>query len=252
MTQQHNFSSGTLTNSTPHFTPSNMQNGTPANVEDEIDEPISEYWQEQLQLAAESRQANSPHYYARTIAQQSKGIQIVPSHSEIQDNGGEDPSQSPTAKENRKPGWMAIDFGGQGLRALSTALFNYKFLDKLFLSHNKLKTLPPAIGQLRNLTFMDLSGNELTELPEEIGMLTNLRRFLLFDNNVQTLPYEMGYLYSLEILGIEGNPLDEVLKSHVMKQGTKALIKYLKEEMPGKTRVLIFSDMFVVYTDFLE
>jgi CCR4-NOT transcription complex subunit 6 len=96
-----------------------------------------------------------------------------------------------------------------------------------------LKTRPPTIGQLRNLRHLDLSGNDLTELPDEIGMLTNLQKLLIFDNNLHTLPYEMGYLYHLETLGIEGNPLNEVLKSHIMKEGTKALIKYLKEEMPG-------------------
>ena len=112
-------------------------------------------------------------------------------------------------------------------------MFNYTFLEKLYLNHNKLKALPPAIGRLRKLTDLDLSGNDITELPEEIGMLSNLRKLYLFDNNIRTLPYEMGYLYRLETLGIEGNPLNEILKSQVMKEGTKALVRYLKEEMPG-------------------
>lgn len=39
--------------------------------------------------------------------------------------------------------------------------------------------------------------------------------------------------YRLDTLGIEGNPLNDVLKAQIMKDGTKALVKYLKEEMPG-------------------
>ncbi|KKK15148.1 hypothetical protein P175DRAFT_0465470 [Aspergillus ochraceoroseus IBT 24754] len=229
---QHNFSSGALAAATPHFTPSHMQNGAHTNVDEDIDESMNKHWQQQLQLAAESRQASSPHYYARTVAQQTKGIQIAPSQPEPPENGTSGKNGVVKPKSTSRQGWHAIDFGGQGLRAISTSLFNYVFLEKLYLNHNKLKVLPPAIGQLRKLTNLDLSGNDLTELPEEIGMLTKLKQLLLFDNNIRTLPYEMGYLYRLDILGIEGNPLDDILKSQIMKEGTKALIKYLKEEMP--------------------
>lgn len=141
---------------------------------------------------------------------------------------------SEKAKPRSRQTWNALDFGGQGLRALSTSLFNYLFLEKLYLNHNRLKVLPPSIGLLRKLNHLDLSGNEISELPEEIGMLTSLRRFYLFDNNLRTLPYEMGYLYRLETLGVEGNPLNATLKSQLMKQGTKGLVRYLREEMPGE------------------
>lgn len=228
---QHNFSAAALASTTPHFTPSHMQNGIHANLDDDIDE-MNEHWQQQLQLAAEARQSSSPHYHARAVAQQAKGIQIAPSQPEAQEftvdgrNGVAKPKPAP------RQGWHALDFGGQGLRALSTSLFNYTFLEKLYLNHNKLKVVPPAIGQLQKLDHLDLSGNELTDLPEEIGMLSNLKKLYLFDNNIHTLPYEMGYLYRLDTLGIEGNPLDDVLKAQVMKEGTKTLIRYLKEEMP--------------------
>lgn len=199
---------------------------------------MNEHWQQQLQLAAESRQATSPHYHARVIAQQTKGIQLISSNTDIE-NGADGRNGASAGKPASRQGWNALDFGGQGLRALTTSLFNYAFIEKLYLNSNKLKVLPPAIGQLRKLNHLDLSGNELTELPEELGMLSNLKKLLLFDNNIRTLPYEMGYLYRLETLGIEGNPLNDVLKSQIMKDGTKALIKYLKEEMPGAFQLLL-------------
>ncbi|KAB8208266.1 glucose-repressible alcohol dehydrogenase transcriptional effector [Aspergillus parasiticus] len=229
---QHNFSSGALAAATPHFTPSHMQNGAHANVDEDIDESMNEHWQQQLQLAAESRQASSPHYYARAVAQQTKGIQIAPSQPEPQENGGDVKNGLTKVKASPRQGWYALDFGGQGLRALSTSLFSYDFLKELYLNHNKLKAVPQTIGQLRKLEHLDLSGNDLTELPEEIGMLTSLKKLYLFDNNIRTLPYEMGYLYRLDTLGIEGNPLNDILKSQIMKEGTRALIKYLREEMP--------------------
>jgi len=229
---QHAFSAAALATTTPHFTPTPMQNGIHANLDDDIDE-MNEHWQQQLQLAAESRQASSPHYHARSVAQQAKGIQIAPSQIEVQEVGTDGRNGVVKTKPAPRQGWHALDFGGQGLRALSTSLFHYTFLEQLYLNHNKLKVLPPAIGQLRKLTHLDLSGNDLTDLPEEIGMLSSLKKLYLFDNNLRTLPYEMGYLYRLETLGIEGNPLNDALKAQIMKDGTKALIRYLKEETPG-------------------
>jgi CCR4-NOT transcription complex subunit 6 len=232
LTHQHNFPGGALaTTTTSHFNSTHLQNGVPT-AEDDLDESMNEHWQQQLQLAAESRQATSPHYHARVIAQQTKGIQLMSSNTDTE-NGTDGRNGASAGKPASRQGWNALDFGGQGLRALTTSLFNYGFIEKLYLNSNKLKVLPPAIGQLRKLNHLDLSGNELTELPEELGMLSNLKKLLLFDNNIRTLPYEMGYLYRLETLGIEGNPLNDVLKSQIMKDGTKALIRYLKEEMPG-------------------
>ena len=203
-------------------------------LDDDYDESMSEYWQQQLQLAAEARQASSPHYYARSVAQQAKGIQIIPNFSDAQENGIEGGRNGVgKAKARSRQTWNALDFGGQGLRALSSSLFDYRFLEKLYLNHNRLRILPPSIGLLRKLTHLDLSGNELTELPEEIGMLTSLKKLYLFDNNIRTLPYEVGYMYRLETLGIEGNPLDEVLKAQLVREGTKGLVRYLREEMPG-------------------
>lgn len=108
------------------------------------------------------------------------------------------------------------------------------FLDKLYLPHNKLQSIPAGIGMLKNLQILDLSSNQLTELPSEIGMLTKLRKLLVFHNGLQTLPFELGYLYQLEILGIEGNPIDGAMKSKLMHDGTQALVKELLENMPGK------------------
>lgn len=248
---QHNFSAGALSAaSAPHFAPGHLQNGISAAAaaaaaagaaatmvggEDTSDEPLSEHWQQQLQMAAESRQANSPHFWARSVAQQSKGIQITPLHDAVLESKLQDRNR-PGAVSKPAPshGWMALDFGGQGLRALSPALFQYTFLDKLYLSHNKLKVLPAAIGQLKNLTHLDVSGNDLTELPPEIGMITTLKKLLAFDNHLQSLPYEMGYLYQLEVLGIEGNLLPDVLKSRIMREGTRALVRHLREELPRK------------------
>lgn len=63
-------------------------------------------------------------------------------------------------------------------------------------------------------------------------MLTTLKELYLFDNNLATVPPELGTLHQLQTLGIEGNPIDPSLKAMVQKDGTPALISYLRDSCP--------------------
>ncbi len=141
----------------------------------------------------------------------------------------EERNRAITVGEISRQDWDSLDCSGQGMRAISASIFAYKFLKKLYLDHNRLSRLDPVVGHLRNLTHLDISSNQIMELPEEIGMLVNLKELLVFDNNLQTLPYEVGYLFKLETLGIDGNPLDEDLKEHLVHHGTKSLVTHLRE-----------------------
>lgn len=141
------------------------------------------------------------------------------------------------AKEGRS--WTSLDMGGQNLKLITSTVFQYTFLTKLYLNCNKLKYIPPTIGKLRALTHLDLSLNELHYLPHEMGMLVNLKQLLLFDNRLDNLPYDLGSLYQLEMLGIEGNPIPDDLKSIIVEQGTTKLIEYFRENAHGMYCVLI-------------
>lgn len=128
--------------------------------------------------------------------------------------------------------WTAVDLSGQGLRTISPRLFNYRFLQKLYLSHNKLMQLPPAVTKLNQLKVLDLSDNMLAELPPELGLVFNLRYLFLFDNKLTTLPYELGSLFQLDLLGLDGNPLEDRFKSIMASEGTRGVIIYLREKAP--------------------
>lgn len=228
---QHTFSAAALSNPTPHFTPGHVQNGSQSNSHMAMGK-VSEHWQQQLQLAQEARQASSPHHHARINAHINKGVIPYPGNGQRKENE-EERNRATIIDENRRQDWASLDIGGQGLRVVSDALFNYTFLNKLYANFNKLTRLPPAIGRLTNLIHLDLSNNQISELPPEIGMLVGLKTLLLFDNNLHSLPHELGALHQLETFGIEGNPLDEELKSEIMRNGTKALITHLREQAPG-------------------
>lgn len=135
-------------------------------------------------------------------------------------------------KDRGRTTWTTIDMGGMNLKNLSPALFRYDFLTTLYIPHNSLTELPPAICKLANLTLLDASSNKLTSLPAELGLLTHLRELFLFDNHLSNLPPQLGTLHLLETLGIEGNPLPDTLRSLIEKDGTSALISYLRDSCP--------------------
>jgi CCR4-NOT transcription complex subunit 6 len=124
--------------------------------------------------------------------------------------------------------------GGVQIKHLppTSGLFSFTFLINLYLNHNALTAVPPEIARLRHLELLDLSGNNLQTLPPELGMLTKLKELYLFDNHIATIPPELGTLHQLQTLGIEGNPLEPSLKAIVQKEGTPALISFLRDSCP--------------------
>lgn len=227
------------------FTPSNHQNGTTTGSRGvQGQQQYSEHWNEQLKAFKAAEQAHQTmaeqhqqHYYARTKASENKGIGPLastntsdPVDGELEDRGR--PVNFDKALDRQD--WLMLDMSGQGLKNVSPPLFNeYQFLTEVYLSSNQLTSLPPAIGQLRSLRLLDVSHNQLSHLPPELGMCTPLRQLLLFNNMIRNIPYELGALHFLELLGIQGNPLDNETKTRMIEGGTKEFINYLKENAPG-------------------
>lgn len=140
----------------------------------------------------------------------------------------------PTAIRRPENTWNSLDMGGVNIKNLpsSSGLFSFTFLTNLYLNHNALTAIPPEISKLRHLELLDLSGNSLTSVPPELGMLTHLKELYIFDNHIVTLPPELGTLHQLQTLGVEGNPLDTSLKAIVQKDGTPALVSFLRDSCP--------------------
>ena len=81
---------------------------------------------------------------------------------------------------------------------------------QLGLDNNQLTQVPAEIVKLTNLMELDLSNNQLTHIPAEIGNLTNLDELFLAGNKNLTSP-----------------------PPEVVKQGTKAILAYLRELAKG-------------------
>ena len=140
----------------------------------------------------------------------------------------------PTTRKPPANTWQSLDMGGVGIKNIphTSGLFAFTFLTTLYLNHNALQTIPPEISKLRHLELLDLSGNALSSLPPELGMLTSLKELYLFDNQLTTLPPQLGTLHQLQTLGIEGNPIEQSLKMIVQKDGTPALVSFLRDSCP--------------------
>ncbi|MEM8611836.1 MAG: COR domain-containing protein [Cyanobacteria bacterium P01_H01_bin.105] len=138
----------------------------------------------------------------------------------------------------------------------------------LDLSSLKLDTLPTSIGQLVNLTELVLHENQLTMIPKELGQLANLKTLYLHENQLTTVPKELGQLTNLVELDLSVNQLTTVPKElgqltnlirlilyrnanlaspspEIVKQGTQAILTYLREQKDDGERQWI-SKLLVV------
>jgi hypothetical protein len=83
-------------------------------------------------------------------------------------------------------------------------------LQRLSLSHCKLKTLPKSIGQLKKLNVLNLSNNQLKSLPASLGDLSFLTTLNLMDNELKRLPPSIGNMVNLRHLNLEYNRISEL------------------------------------------
>lgn len=231
-----------------------------------VDDPNTVYWQNQVQLCQLARSEDIPHFYARQYAQNSrktknpysevkamtlidatKTVVAALEEQEKQQSSAqasaalmrnkkvdleEDEEQRMMARTQGKQMWCHLDLSGQGLINISPKLFQYDFLESLYLNNNKLTAVPSVIKKLRGLRVLDLSQNRISEISGELGLCYNLRYLYLFDNNIKTLPTDFRNLIELLFLGIEGNPIDLKIANLVAEKGTKELISYFRDMEP--------------------
>mmetsp|Transcript_21941 Transcript_21941/g.28925 ORF Transcript_21941/g.28925 Transcript_21941/m.28925 type:complete len:105 (+) Transcript_21941:4706-5020(+) len=81
-------------------------------------------------------------------------------------------------------------------------------LKELYVSSNKLATLPDKIGDMSCLCHLSASCNELEILPDSLLECTSLRYLNLSQNRIHSIASELPLkLFNLETLLLEGNPI---------------------------------------------
>jgi internalin A len=119
-------------------------------------------------------------------------------------------------------------------------------IERLYLYNNQLTSVPKELGKLKNLERLWLDENQLTSVPKELGQLKNLQGLSLKGNQLKSVPKELGQLTKLVWLNLDDNPLESP-PPEVVKQGTKAILAYLRGLAKGRkkryeTKLMILGD----------
>lgn len=102
--------------------------------------------------------------------------------------------------------------GGPSSSQLQRHLEQARKSKTLKLKGAGIKAIPPIIVELTDeLRTVDISENKLRELPPFLGQFSMLRQLHIQDNRLTWLPDELGCLKKLELLNTAGNQLETVL-----------------------------------------
>lgn len=128
--------------------------------------------------------------------------------------------------------WYELDMRGCGIRSISPEIKNYGFLTAIYLSNNRLTSLPEEIfSDMKSLMILDLSYNSIPKIPIGVTYLITLEKLYLQENRIVELPLELGRLFKLKELNVSGNPIISPSQS-ILQSSTEYVISYLRDRMP--------------------
>lgn len=103
-----------------------------------------------------------------------------------------------------------LDLSGLRLRSLPPRIAQLPQLTELNLAENRLETLPPELSQFTHLTRLNLSNNPLARIPPAIGQFSKLTRLDITQTPLCDLPPEIGMLAGLTRLYLDHNRLENL------------------------------------------
>lgn len=102
-----------------------------------------------------------------------------------------------------------LDLRQNELESIDPAcLADFGVLEKLLLTDNLLRSLPPTLSDCTGLYELDLAGNKLTTIPS-LHAMSSLRRLLLNDNRLTEIPV-LDEMNSLRDLDLRSNQLTSI------------------------------------------
>ena len=81
---------------------------------------------------------------------------------------------------------------------------------RVYLSNNRLTSLPMNMVTLSNVTELYLYNNKLSEWPPALFAMTQLSGLYLYDNQLRCMPSDGAVLKLLKILNLGGNDMTHI------------------------------------------
>ncbi|KAL2080835.1 hypothetical protein ACEWY4_022688 [Coilia grayii] len=127
-------------------------------------------------------------------------------------------------------------FSHNKIKTLPFQLFLCSRLWCLDLSHNKIHVIPPEIRQLQSLEYLSFACNEVEAVPDELFSLRKLRILKLGNNMLSVLSPKISNLTQLTSLELRGNNFlalpCELGACHFLKQAGLVVESALFETLP--------------------
>uniref|UniRef100_A0A8C4TDA8 Disease resistance R13L4/SHOC-2-like LRR domain-containing protein n=1 Tax=Erpetoichthys calabaricus TaxID=27687 RepID=A0A8C4TDA8_ERPCA len=111
----------------------------------------------------------------------------------------------PDVEEQLNSGDNMLDLSFKKLKFLPTSLCRFSHLEKLYISNNRLRELPPEFHELENLRILALDFNKLEDVPSVVCHMGHITRLYLGSNRLMSLPAEFRNLQNLRCLWMENN-----------------------------------------------
>lgn len=99
---------------------------------------------------------------------------------------------------------------------------------QLYLSSNRLRSLPNELFNLSHLTVLSLRNNKLTELPPAIANLKNLVELNIAGNRLKWLPYELLELFDHEKLRRFNLAQNPFVKAFTIHRDTRSMLYHFQ------------------------
>lgn len=96
-------------------------------------------------------------------------------------------------------------------------------LQRLWVSHNLLSSLPPDLGQLVSLKELFLHGNSFVEFPLPLCSLKSIEILWLSSNKINVIPDEIQQLKTLKRLHLDANQITELTPALCKLTGLEVL-----------------------------